>query len=697
MSRGILPLFKERLRSLKDLDGSARDLSRACALLLDDKIPDETIRKTIFASIPKERLQSAMGKVDTLTRPADQTVEYTELFRSYSTVRQFIPELLKSIKFQASPSGQSALAAWRFLARAELRTGKNKFANAPTEGMSASWKGVIFKENRIRPCPYTFWAMEKMLEGIKSHDIYVENSDRYSDPRSKLLQGEAWESVRSKVISTLGWSVNAQESLHPLKNRLDSAFKSTAKNWDTNPLIRIEVVKGKEQICISPLDKLEEPDSLILLRKRVNALMPNIGLPELLLEIAMLTGFVDQFTHISQGSSRMKDLNISICAVLIAKACNIGFGPLVHPGIEALEYDRLTWVEQNYFRAETLLQAINVLIEYLSNLPLTKAWGNGFVVSADGLRFGVSQKTIHAGPNPQYFGITGRGITSYELISDFFGGLHRLILTGTMRDSMNLIELVLGQKTTVQPHEIMTDTAGYSDIVFGLFALLGYQFSPRIADMGSSRLWRFDMNADYGALDKFSQNKLREEFIAKHWDDMLRIAGSLKLSTVNPTSLIQMLQRNGNPTLLGRAVGEFGRIHKTLHHLAVMDDKNYRRRILTQLNRGEAEHDLKRDICYWKRGELQQPHREGQEDQLHALALVTNAVIIWNTLYMQVALDALQKAGYDVDPNDKKRLYPLGHGYINIVGKYSFNVPEEVLKGNLRHLQPMDNKILGKF
>lgn len=140
-----------------------------------------------------------------------------------------------------------------------------------------------------------------------------------------------------------------------MKNQLDSAFKKTAKNWDSNPLIRIEVVKGKEHICISPLDKLEEPDSLVLLRKRVNALMPNIDLPELLLEIAMLTGFVDQFTHISQGSSRMKDLHISICAVLIAKACNIGFGPLVHLGIEALEYDRLTWVEQNYFRTETLL------------------------------------------------------------------------------------------------------------------------------------------------------------------------------------------------------------------------------------------------------------------------------------------------------------------------------------------------------
>ncbi|MBX4271809.1 DUF4158 domain-containing protein [Clostridium estertheticum] len=64
---------KERLRSLKDLDSSARELSRACLLLLDEKVPDETIRKTIFSSIPKERLKLAIGMIDTLTRPIDQT------------------------------------------------------------------------------------------------------------------------------------------------------------------------------------------------------------------------------------------------------------------------------------------------------------------------------------------------------------------------------------------------------------------------------------------------------------------------------------------------------------------------------------------------------------------------------------------------------------------------------------------------
>ncbi|WNF39015.1 Tn3 family transposase [Bacillaceae bacterium IKA-2] len=53
--------------------------------------------------------------------------------------------------------------------------------------------------------------------------------------------------------------------------------------------------------------------------------------------------------------------------------------------------------------------------------------------------------------------------------------------------------------------------------------------------------------------------------------------------------------------------------------------------ILTQLNRGESRHSLARTVFYGKRGKFHQSYREGQEDQLGALGLVVNAIVIWNT------------------------------------------------------------------
>jgi TnpA family transposase len=79
------------------------------------------------------------------------------------------------------------------------------------------------------------------------------------------------------------------------------------------------------------------------------------------------------------------------------------------------------------------------------------------VASADGIRFVVPVATVHARPNPKYFGI-GRGVTYYNLSSNQFTGLNAIIVPGTLRDSMVLLALVLEQQTELQPTQIMTDT-----------------------------------------------------------------------------------------------------------------------------------------------------------------------------------------------------------------------------------------------
>src|SRR5437660_12680986 len=95
------------------------------------------------------------------------------------------------------------------------------------------------------------------------------------------------------------------------------------------------------------------------------------------------------------------------------------------------------------------------------------------LASADGLRFIVPVRTLNAGPNPKYFG-TGRGITLINYVSDQFSGFKNIVVTGTLRDSLVILAGLLNQETKLRPTELMTDTASYSDVVFGLFHLLGY-------------------------------------------------------------------------------------------------------------------------------------------------------------------------------------------------------------------------------
>ena len=474
-----------------------------------------------------------------------------------------------------------------------------------------------------------------------------------------------------------------------MTQQLEQAYQRTLTNLPTNAAVRLETVEGREHIVLTGLDKLVETPSLLTLRQQVNGLLPSIDLPELLLEVHNQTGFADAFTHISEGNARVEDLALSICAVLIAEACNIGLGPLTRQDIPALTRSRLSWVQQNYLRAETLIRANARLVDAQTRIPLAQSWGGGEVASADGLRFVVPLRTLNAGPNSKYFGV-GRGVTYYNFTSDQFTGFHNIVIPGTLRDSLFILEGLLEHQTCLQPTEIMSDTAGYSEVVFGLFWLLGYQFSPRIADIGNASFWRLNPQSDYGALNSLAHHRINTLLIIQHWDDLLRIAGSLKLGTLSASQLMRTLHTSGKPTNLTRALSELGRIAKTLYLLAYLDDEAYRRRILTQLNRGEGRHNLARATFHGQRGELRQRYREGQEDQLGALGLVLNTIVLWNTLYMDAALNQLRALPTEAKAEDIARLSPLGYEHIYFLGRYSFVLAEAVKQGELRPLRKPD-------
>jgi hypothetical protein len=224
----------------------------------------------------------------------------------------------------------------------------------------------------------------------------------------------------------------------------------------TNSAVTIERDGRRDVLKLTPLDKLDEPASLLDLRADVTARLPRVDLTEVLLEVQAWTNFATEFRHVSESDARVADLDLSLCAVLLAEACNVGLEPLVRPDIPALTRGRLSWVQQNYIRAETITKANARLVDYQAQIPLAQTWGGGEVASADGLRFVVPVRTLNAGPNPKYFN-TGRGVTYYNFTSDQFTGIHGIVVPGTIRDSLLILEGLLEQQTSFRPREVMSD------------------------------------------------------------------------------------------------------------------------------------------------------------------------------------------------------------------------------------------------
>lgn len=681
---------RERLRGLRDLDAAATTMAEVCSLLLDPELPDAEVRTRIFARFSREGLARAVKEAQALVRPPDN-VFHDGLQERYRRVRLFLPALLEHIRFEAVPGAEAVVAAWDYLRRQPRRTGLD--SDAPVEIISKAWRRHVIPDAEKPEMDfraYIFCVLDRLRPALKRRDVFVTPGWRYSDRRAGLLSGTEWESARPLICRTLGLNPSPVPVLVDLREELDRTYRSVLARLPENPAVRFEGPAGKEELVLSPLDKMEEPASLLALRAAVAARMPRVDLPEVLLEIAARTGFTEVFTHISEQSARAAGFDISVCAVLLAGACNTGIEPLVREDVASLRRDRLVWIDQNYLRDDTLTAANARLVSVQNGLKLAKIWGGGEVASADGMRFTVPVRSVHAGANPKYFG-QGRGVTYYNLVSDQFTGLHAITVPGTLRDSLVLLSAVLEQETEFQPSRIMTDTGAYSDVVFGLFRLLGYRFSPRLADIGGTRLWRVDPAADYGLLNHASRHRINLDRIIPHWDDLLRLAGSLKLGKVSPAAVMRSLQTGDRPTRLAQALAEFGRIDKTLHTLNYLDDGEKRRATLIQLNRGESRHSLAREIFHGKRGELRQRYREGQEDQLGSLGLVTNIVILWNTIYIEAILQQLRRENYPLHEEDVARLSPLGHQHINLLGRYSFTLPEAVERGGLRALHAPQN------
>jgi Tn3 transposase DDE domain len=86
-------------------------------------------------------------------------------------------------------------------------------------------------------------------------------------------------------------------------------------------------------LSISPLDRMDEPPTLRILRRQIENLLPEVDLTDALLEVQGFTHFADAFVSVNPAEPRPKDFALSLCAVLIGEACNIGLEPREHSNL----------------------------------------------------------------------------------------------------------------------------------------------------------------------------------------------------------------------------------------------------------------------------------------------------------------------------------------------------------------------------
>jgi Tn3 transposase DDE domain len=113
---------------------------------------------------------------------------------------------------------------------------------------------------------------------------------------------------------------------------------------------------------------------------------------------------------------------------------------------------------------------------------------------------------------------------------------------------------------------------------------------------------------------------------------------------------------------------------KTNFILAWLADEELRARVGRQLNKGEQLHALRREIFYAGEGHGRHRSPEQQAEQALCLSIVVNAIIVWNTIYTQDAIDQLRAAGELITTSEIEHISPLTRQHIHLHGHYPHNL-----------------------
>ncbi len=512
---------------------------------------------------------------------------------------------------------------------------------------------------------------------VRSGDVSIVGSRQHKDFDEYLVSQDEWKPTQA-TGTRLAVNLNAGDYLEERTTTLLRRLQRISENIDT--LEGVNEEKGR--IHVHRFEK-DVPEEAKQYSSTLYGMLPRVKLTELLLEVASWTGFHEQFIHASTNRHPKVEEKPIVLAALMAMGTNVGLTKMADatPGIS---YHQMANAAQWRMYDDAMNRAQATLVNFHHRRSLAAYWGDGSTSTSDGMRVQVGVSSLSADPNPHYG--SGRGATIYRFVSDQYSSFYTKVINTNARDAVHVIDGLLHHESDLLIEEHYTDTAGYTDQVFGLTHLLGFRFAPRLRDLSDSKLYVIGKPSDFPRLENLLRGQIDKKVIRENYDDVLRLAHSIREGKVSGALIMGKLGSYARQNKVAKALREMGRIEKTLFILDYISSESMRRRIQRGLNKGEAMNALARAIFFGKHGELRERALQDQLQRASALNILINAISVWNTVYLGKATDLLRSKGA-LREDLLKHLSPLGWEHINFLGEYRFD-PKGVT--TLESLRPLN-------
>jgi TnpA family transposase len=576
------------------INDKVRLYSRIGRALLEAKRTGADPFAAIEAIVPWEAFTQSVTDAERLAQPAD--FDYLPLVADgFTQLRRYSPALLEVLQFKAAPAAHDLLEGVEVLKDLNERQGRKVPENAPLGFVRRRWQNLVCTDDGVERRYYELCIMSELKNSLRSGDISVQDSRQFRDFDAYLIPADRFGTQQEQ--QTLGLAVDTDVKQF-LTNRLALLTEELQRVEDLAARDALpDAALSDRGLKITPLGN-DVPDGVEHLMRQAYALLPRLKITELLLEVNGWTNFTRYFVHLkSQETAQDRSLLLS---AILADAINLGLTKMAE-ACPNTTFAKLSWLQAWHVRDETYAAALADLVNAQYRQPFAAYWGDGTTSSSDGQWFraggtgqAVSQHNARYGSDP--------GVSFYTHLSDQYAPFHTKVIAATVRDATHVLDGLLYHESDVRIEEHYTDTAGFTDHVFGLMHLLGFRFAPRIRDLKDKNLYVPGDAKAYPTLAGLVGGSINEKLIRAHWAEILRLAASIRQGTVTASLVLRKLGSYPRQNGLAVALRELGRIERTLFTLDWLQNMELRRRVQVGLNKGEAKNALARAVFFNRLG-----------------------------------------------------------------------------------------------
>ncbi len=616
--------------------------------------------------------QEYRGILDGLKRSPGWNTSYLEKMEDhYSALRRFLPDWYRLVPLCATTTDDTIPRAQGF-ARDHATSNQTELPveGCPTEFLTEPWEKRAVKRYgrtgrivQVLKSPYELGLLDATVQGLNKGTVAITGARRHAPMIDHLLPREEFLKSYDDHVHRLGHPATAAEYYAPLHARLEKDLEDFDRNYPETA-DRFWVNRNGT-LGYSRVPGQSIPRRLRRIKSELAQAMPEVSILDILLDCQRWTGFMDVFKPASgrQNMSEAERLR-HLLAALYAYGCNCG--PVQASRALQILKNQVVYMRWRYMPTQNLMEAAAILAHAYQQTSMAERLGEMSVLLTDSMQVRTLKNSLIARQHHRY--LSGKSTLLYQHVTSNCVCQFTQALLCNVSEAIHMLVGVMECRTGDDPLINICDSAGKSDLVFGLSGLLNILLYPRVRSR-HLKLWGTGEKMKYKNIAASVAEQIRRDRIDKRWQDIMWILSSIEAGTAKPLVILNHLaMQPQHPATQG--LEELGKLDRSLYLLRYGRDMDLRRFVVPHTSRREHWNKFTGEVQAF--GDLiREKTIEDQEEVFWFLTVVQNAIVLWNALSLENILSLGSKL---VSDEDLKHILPTMTEHINFIGRFDLDL-----------------------